>query len=412
MVIANPNIWPSVDQPTLPPAYRHDHLVSQPSAPCCQPPALLGDNKIALSNKHIHPATLLHNAPAPARQAYFVWGTYVDELLLVNDDADYYACRDHLYSVHVLYNPTTGIAERYDYDAYGQPTIYTDDGGDSDWWDGDEDPNNESLINNAYTFTGRRLDTLDSGDLVIIYYRARYYSPNTGRFLSRDPIGYADSMNLYEYVDSRPGILVDPYGLLSWNSIDINWNISGTGCSQTGSASVSIEVSTLPLIDFFADSDTTVEVSGSFAWTGQTQAQCVSSYTPWTWTQSRDFKGWPPSVSVSANGNAPDAQASVSMSMSAYYNWILDAGVTGSASISAQASDREWVPACCDCLKTTLGASLTVEKKTNVTGTAAAVAVVVAAWYGAPALIAAGEGVAAWLAEQAARAAGQAIPGM
>jgi len=156
------------------------------------------------------------NAGTPARQAYFVWGTYVDELLLVNDDADddadYYACRDHLYSVHVLYNPTTGIAERYDYDAYGQPTIYTADGGDSDWWDGDEDPNNESLINNAYTFTGRRLDTLDSGDLVIMYYRARYYSTNTGRFISRDPLEYVDGMNLYDYVAGHPTRFTDPSG--------------------------------------------------------------------------------------------------------------------------------------------------------------------------------------------------------
>jgi len=228
MVLANANMWPSTDQRAMQPAtFRHNHLVSQPSAPCHQPPALLGDNKITLNKQHIHPATLLDNrmrvleeyddAGTPARQAYFVWGTYVDELLLVNDDADddadYYACRDHLYSVHVLYNPTTGIAERYDYDAYGQPTIYTADGGDSDWWDGDEDPNNESLINNAYTFTGRRLDTLDSGDLVIMYYRARYYSPNTGRFLSRDPIGHKDGMNLYQYVISSPVKYMDPYGL-------------------------------------------------------------------------------------------------------------------------------------------------------------------------------------------------------
>jgi len=157
------------------------------------------------------------NAPAPARQAYFVWGNYVDELLLVNDDADddadYYACRDHLYNVHVLYNPTNGITERYDYDAYGQPTIYTADGGDSDWWDGDETTANDSTIENATFFTGRRLDVLDSGDFTVMYYRARYYSPNTGRFISRDPIGYKDGMNLYQYVVSSPILYPDPVGL-------------------------------------------------------------------------------------------------------------------------------------------------------------------------------------------------------
>jgi len=171
------------------------------------------------------------NAPAPARQAYFVWGNYVDELLLVNDDADddadYYACRDHLYSVHVLYNPTTGIAERYDYDAYGQPTIYTDDGGDSDWWDGDETTANDSTVENPYTFTGRRLDTLDSGDFTIMYYRARYYSPATGRFLSRDPIGYKNGLNLYQYVLSSPILYTDSMGL------EIDCKLAYVNCAAT-----------------------------------------------------------------------------------------------------------------------------------------------------------------------------------
>lgn len=40
----------------------------------------------------------------------------------------------------------------------------------------------------------------------------RYYSPETGRFISRDPIGYEDSLNLYEYVGSKPTLATDPEG--------------------------------------------------------------------------------------------------------------------------------------------------------------------------------------------------------
>ncbi len=41
----------------------------------------------------------------------------------------------------------------------------------------------------------------------------RWYSPSTGRFLQRDPIGYAGGMNLYEYVGSSAVGYFDPLGL-------------------------------------------------------------------------------------------------------------------------------------------------------------------------------------------------------
>jgi RHS repeat-associated protein len=41
----------------------------------------------------------------------------------------------------------------------------------------------------------------------------RYYDPSTGRFLTRDPIGYAGGVNLYSYVTNNPANYADPSGL-------------------------------------------------------------------------------------------------------------------------------------------------------------------------------------------------------
>jgi RHS repeat-associated protein len=62
---------------------------------------------------------------------------------------------------------------------------------------------------NSYTYTGRESDGLG-----VDYYRARYYNPNTGRFLSEDPLGFAGSgMNLYAYASENPLRFNDPWGM-------------------------------------------------------------------------------------------------------------------------------------------------------------------------------------------------------
>lgn len=66
------------------------------------------------------------------------------------------------------------------------------------------------------------------------------YNPAIGRFLERDPIGYDDGMNLYQFVRGSPVSNVDPMGTSSLSicaneqTIDtiqevVDWKVAKSG---------------------------------------------------------------------------------------------------------------------------------------------------------------------------------------
>lgn len=61
---------------------------------------------------------------------------------------------------------------------------------------------------NFFQYTGRE----DEGN-GLYYYRARYYNPLLGRFISQDPLGFAGgSLNFYAYAANSPANFTDPGG--------------------------------------------------------------------------------------------------------------------------------------------------------------------------------------------------------
>jgi len=71
----------------------------------------------------------------------------------------------------------------------------------------------EGSAASSWGYTGEWWDA-DAG---LLYLRARYYDPGTGRFIGRDPFpGYVrepQTLNLYVYVTNNPPGHVDPAGL-------------------------------------------------------------------------------------------------------------------------------------------------------------------------------------------------------
>jgi RHS repeat-associated protein len=116
----------------------------------------------------------------------------IDEPLaeLRSDGSSYYEA-DGLGSLTSLTNSTGTLANTYTYDSFGNVT------------------NSTGTLRNPFQYSGREFDQ-DTG---LDYYRARYYDPTLGRFLSEDPIRFDGGANFYAYVDNDPTVLVDPLGL-------------------------------------------------------------------------------------------------------------------------------------------------------------------------------------------------------
>ena len=142
-------------------------------------------------------------------EATYVYGTWIDDVLSMERGGQVvYYHRTALGSVIGLTDSAGSVAERYHYTAYGCVTV-TD--GDGNLMPGNPWGTAHSVLGNPYLFTGRRLDE----EMGLYYYRARYYDCERGRFLQRDPLGYMDRMNLYEYVRGNPINLNDPSGFHS-----------------------------------------------------------------------------------------------------------------------------------------------------------------------------------------------------
>ncbi len=135
--------------------------------------------------------------------AYYIHGP---TLVARIDDAGtprYYHTND-LGNVVALTDAAGVVVDRYAYDPYGLPV------------------NHEGTTPNPFTFVGASgvmTEDVDFDDPAALYFmRARFYDPDTGRFLGKDPLeGVLTNplgLNRYVYVSANPVFANDPSGLI------------------------------------------------------------------------------------------------------------------------------------------------------------------------------------------------------
>jgi RHS repeat-associated protein len=124
-------------------------------------------------------------------EAVYLYGL---DILAQQEAERLYYFHDGLGSVRQLVDTTGQVDTSYAYDPFGVPVM----GGDG---------------SNPYQFTGEAWDA----EVELLYLRARYYQPEVGRFITKDPwagdMWRPSTLNRYVYVTNNPVNYIDPSGL-------------------------------------------------------------------------------------------------------------------------------------------------------------------------------------------------------
>jgi RHS repeat-associated protein len=143
----------------------------------------------------------------------------------------YYFHNDHLGTPQVLTDDTGAIVWKAVYTPFGEaaPSIQT--------------------VENPFRFPGQYYDQ-ETG---LHYNYFRYYNPQTGRYITPDPIGLEGGINLFAYTENNPINFVDPLGLYSWNEF---WGDAGnlsSGFADTLSKDILLSLDFYRILNSFVE---------------------------------------------------------------------------------------------------------------------------------------------------------------
>ncbi len=146
----------------------------------------------------------------------YLHGPVIDQILAAEDVTSLSSAGDVVWpladnqgTIRDLIDSTGTVLNHLKYNAFGQITSESN-----------------SAVDFLFAYTGRERDE-ETG---LYYYRARYYDPAVGRFVSEDPIGFAaGDVNVSRYVGNGPVGSVDPNGLEQQENLRASVPIPGLG---------------------------------------------------------------------------------------------------------------------------------------------------------------------------------------
>ena len=141
-------------------------------------------------------------------QRTFTWGLDVSTtlhgaggvggLLMIDDESTskrYYPIYDGSRNIVGLYDQAGALVASYEYDAFGRIILQSS---------GDYSDDNPFRFSTKYT----------DDETGLIYYGHRFYEPELGRFINRDPIEEDGGLNLYGFVGNDPVNFYDYLGMV------------------------------------------------------------------------------------------------------------------------------------------------------------------------------------------------------
>ena len=124
--------------------------------------------------------------------ARYSQGLNIDEpLAMLRSATTSYYQADGLGTITSLSSGAGALAQTYTFDSFGNQTA------------------SSGSLTNPFQYTARESDP-ETG---LYYYRARYYDPTSGRFLSEDPKKFSGGLNFYTYAGNDSVGFRDPTGL-------------------------------------------------------------------------------------------------------------------------------------------------------------------------------------------------------
>ena len=171
------------------------------------------------------------------RRISFGWGS--DGIMGIEcNDTSYFFRKNAFGDVTHIYDANGTLHAKYIYDAWGNHQVETF-----------TDSNIGNI--NPIRYRGYYYDT----ETKLYYLKARYYDPETGRFISQDNVSYLDpdhvmGLNLYLYCNNNPVMGYDPDGTWDWGSFwrGVGYVVTGVSAVVAGALVIASGVALAPMI--------------------------------------------------------------------------------------------------------------------------------------------------------------------